>query len=568
MGEASTVRLAFIATIGFSLLITVFILLQALLLSRIIANAFLQGATLAELSPSLWLLLGVVVLRAAASGAKSRTAATLAIQVKADLRERLVEHIAELGPSFTKGERSGELVLAATEGIEALDAFFRDYLPAMVVAVGVPLIILAVVLPLDTLTFIILLVTAPLVPLFMILIGKAAGALAREQYGTLSRMSAHFLDAMQGLPTLKLFNRSRQQIATIHRITDQFRQTTMRVLRLAFLSAFVLEFIATLSVAIVAVEIGLRLLFGGVGFQQALFLLIIAPEFYLPLRELGAKFHAGQDGTAAADRIFAVLEHTAPERTGSAPPPQRMHITFEGVHHAYGDRQALRGLSMELHPGEAVALVGQSGSGKTTTAHLLLRFITPTGGKITVDGTDLTTIDPDAWRQQVAWVPQRPYLFNTSAAENIRLGNPDATHAQVEEAARAAQAHTFITALEDGYDTRLGERGTRLSGGQAQRIALARAFLRDAPLVILDEATANLDARTEAGVTEAVTRLREGRTMLIIAHRLNTIIHADRILVMGEGRIAQQGTHTLLAGQPGPYRTLLQAYEGVHHDYA
>jgi len=408
-----------------------------------------------------------------------------------------------------------------------------------------------------------MLFTAPLIPFFMTLIGRAAGELNRRQWQSLSRMSAHFLDVLQGLTTLKLFGRSRAQIEIIRQVSDRFRQTTLEVLRVAFLSALVLEMLATISTAIIAVEIGLRLLHGGLDFERAFFILVLAPEFYLPLRTLGIRFHAGVAGAAAAQRIFEVLE-TIPETTSPAAPlpiPSPIWLRFDSVSYAYGERPALQNVSFEIRPGERVALVGPSGAGKTTLTHLLLRFIAPHTGRILVGDVPLEQLDTDAWRAQIAWVPQHPYLFNASVADNIRLGCPDASAAQIAAAAENAHAAEFIQALPQGYDTLIGERGLRLSGGQAQRLALARAFIREAPLLILDEATANLDPQTEADIQDAVNRLLRGRTTLIIAHRLSTVYQADRILVLDGGRVVESGAHQELLRRDGLYRQLTMAYE-------
>jgi ATP-binding cassette, subfamily C, bacterial CydD len=469
-------------------------------------------------------------------------------------------HLLALGPTYTRQERSGELVNTATEGVEALDAYFADYLPGLFNALLVPLLILVVVFPIDLWTWLVLFFTAPLIPFLMALIGIVAGLVARRQYGAMSRMSAHFLDVMQGLTTLKLFNRSRQQVGTIESITNQFRETTMKVLRVAFLSALTLEMLATLSIALVAVEIGVRLLNGGIPFTDALFLLVIAPDYYLPLRSLGAKFHAGTEGTAAAARIYEVLDTPLPDRpTGT--PPGSLAIRFDDVHFAYGDRPALNGMHFDAPEGKITALVGPSGGGKSTVASLLLRFIEADG--VFVGGVDLNTVDPDHWRERVAWVPQAPYLFNASVADNIRLGHPDAPLDAIMEAAWQAEAHGFINALPQGFETIVGERGARLSGGQAQRIAIARAFLRDAPLLILDEATANLDPETEAAIERSLRRLMAGRTVLVIAHRLSTVFNADHIVVVEGGRAAQQGDHTTLMADGGLYRQLVETYDAT-----
>jgi len=575
--------------------------LQARYLSRTVDAVFLAGRPLTDVTPWLLILLALVAVRAAALWGGELAANRGAARVKIALRERLFAHLLDLGPAYARGERTGELTNTVVEGVEALDAYFREYLPQLALAALVPLTVFIFVTPLDLVSGLVLLLTAPLIPIFMILIGNLADAMTRRQWTALSRMSAHFLDVLQGLTTLKIFNRSREQIRVIAEISERHRDATMGVLRVAFLSALVLELVATLSTAVVAVEIGLRLLYGHLAFEQAFFVLILAPEFYLPLRLLGTRFHAGIAGVTAAARIFEVLEQresesareriseaarrrigepvlsgaercsrggvegSAADRTGHAVCSTQYAIRstqyaihFTAIHHTYPDgRSALSGVTFDILPGQVVALVGPSGGGKSTVAQLLLRFIEPTGGQITVDDVTLADLPVDVWRGQIAWVPQMPYLFNASVADNIRLARPAASMAEVIEAARQAHAHDFIQALPRGYDTVIGERGARLSGGQAQRIALARAFLKDAPFVILDEATAHLDPNTEALVQASIERLLRGRTALVIAHRLHTVRRADQIVVLDGGQIVQSGTHAELLRAPGLYHELI-----------
>lgn len=560
MGELRGIRSAFLTNIALNLLMALTVIGQAFFLSQIINQVFLNHATRLDILSPLLVLFLLIILRALFNSLSNISAARVAIHIKSDLRQRFVEHLLLLGPIFIRGEHSGELTLAVTEGIEALDAFFRDYLPALLMAFLIPLTILIVVLPLDLWTFAVLLITIPLIPMFMALIGMAAGRLAQRQYSVMSQMSSHFLDVMQGLTTLKLFNRSKKQIKTIRLITDKFREATMQVLRLAFLSAFVLELVATISIALVAVEIGLRLLYGDIAFEQAIFLLIIAPEFYQPLRQLGAKFHAGRDATAAADRIYAVLDTIVTLNDGSQMPPERMNIEFRDVHLSYEGRSALRGVTFGVGDGEMLALVGKSGAGKTSIANLLLRFDAPTEGIIKIADVDLQSIDPTLWREQITWIAQSAYLFNQSVEDNIRIGKRDASDDEIIAAAKQAQAHDFIMQLENGYDTIVGEQGIRLSGGQIQRVALARAFLRDTPLVLLDEATAHLDSVNEEQLNTSIREWARGHTVIVIAHRLNTIIDADRILVMDNGQTVQEGTHSSLLAEGGLYRQLVDAF--------
>jgi len=571
--EARTVRHWLAWTVGLGWAAGILVVLQARVLSRVVNQVFLEGQTLGGAAYLLVALLLIAVVRAGLIWASEVTANRVAGQVKQDLRERFFAHILELGPAYTRGERSGELVNTAVEGIESLDAYFSQYLPQLALTILVPVTFLVLVFPLDFLSGLVLLLTAPVIPMFMILIGNLADALTRKQWQSLSRMSAHFLDVLQGLTTLKLFGRAKDQAQVIAQISDRFRDTTLGVLRVAFLSALVQEMVATLSTAIVAVEIGLRLLYGYLSFEQAFFVLILAPEFYLPLRLLGTRFHASVSGVTAARRIFEVLEsrQVDKETRGPGEGETRKHgerdrlvsLSFEDVHYAYDERPALNGVSFSMETDQRVALVGPSGAGKSTVAQLLLRFIEPQRGEIRVNGARLADLAASEWRKQVAWVPQDPYLFNSSVAENIRMARPAVTMDGILRAAQLAHAHEFIEALPQGYDTVIGERGARLSGGQAQRIALARAFLRDAPLLILDEATSNLDPDTEALLQESVERLMQGRMTLVIAHRLSTVHRADRILVLDGGRVVETGTHSSLVHQGGVYGRLVSAYGGA-----
>jgi ATP-binding cassette subfamily C protein CydCD len=577
LGEARRARFGLALTVSLGALGGVLAVLQARALSRAVGQVFLGGQTLAGIRPLLGALLILAVARAAAIWGSEAAAGDVAARVKTSLHERLFGCLLEMGPAYARGERTGELANTATEGIEALDAYFSQYLPQLALAALVPLTILVFVFPLDPVSGLVFLLTAPLIPVFMILIGGQADVLTQRQWTSLSRMSAHFLDILQGLPTLKLFNRSRDQLRSIAAISDRHRQATMGVLRVAFLSALVLEMVATLSIAVVAVEIGLRLLYGRLAFEQAFFILILAPEFYLPLRLLGARFHAGVAGVTAAGRIYEIADCGLPI-ADSKPPADRgddvrnrqstitnpqSTISFRHVSFSYpGERRAaLEDVSFDLPPGQTVALVGPSGGGKSTIAQLLLRFVEPSAGEITVGGAPLRDIRADSWRQQLTWVPQLPYLFNASVADNIGLGCAAAPPEQIMRAAQQAGAHDFIQALPDGYDTVIGERGARLSGGQAQRIALARAFLVDAPLVILDEATAHLDPETEAEIQDSIKRLLHGRAALVIAHRLQTVRRANLILVLDGGRIVEAGPHQALSKIPGGvYARLLAAH--------
>lgn len=563
--EAQTSRLTLSLTVLCSVLSGGAIILQAWVLSRIIDQVFLQQAAPVGVQNLLWTLMLVIGARALCSGGREAAAHHVAANIKQTLRNRLFAHIQAAGPIQAAGEQTGELTAVLTAGIDALDAYFSEYLPQIFVAALIPFAILIVIFPTDKLSAIVLLLTAPLMPLFMVLIGHHAESLTQRQWGLFSRMSAHFLDVLQGLTTLKILGQSKQQTETITTITDRFRETTLEVLRIAFLSALVLELLSTLGVAIVAVTIGLRLLYGRILFADALFILILAPEFYLPLRMLGQRFHAGMDGTAAARRIFAIFatipqprpvlaSHSTPFISPKECPAA---VRFEDVHAAYADgkRPALRGVSFTIEPGQTVALVGPSGAGKSTIASLLLGFMLPDSGHIWISGFDSSMKDSISQdlHPRIAWVPQRPFLFHDTLAANIRLGDPTASDEAVIAAAQQAHIHDFIASLPDGYNTIIGERGARLSGGQAQRIALARAFLKDAPLIILDEPTSNLDLDAEAQFAAVTANLLRNRTVLIIAHHVHTITAADKIIVLENGRIVATKTRQEFAALNGRY---------------
>ncbi|MFD8613205.1 thiol reductant ABC exporter subunit CydD [Streptomyces sp. NPDC059631] len=547
---ARATRFFLMAVIALGALGAGLVIAQAMLIAEVVVGAFQHRMPVAELRTPLLLLVAVACGRALVSWLTELAAHRASAAVKSELRGRLLARATALGPGWLSAQRTGSLVTLATRGIDALDDYFSRYLPQLGLAVVVPVAVLARVVTEDWVSAAIIVGTLPLIPVFMMLIGWATQSRMDRQWRLLSRLSGHFLDVVAGLPTLKVFGRAKAQAESIRRITDEYRRATLRTLRIAFLSSFALELLSTLSVALVAVTIGMRLVSGGMDLYTGLVILVLAPEAYLPLRQVGAQYHAAAEGLAAAEEIFDVLGTPVP-KTGTAAVPAGA-LAFEGVGVRYPGRSAdaVSEVSFTVEAGETVALVGPSGAGKSTLLNVLLGFLRPTAGRVRVAGTDLLDIDPEQWRSHIAWVPQRPQLFAGTIAENVRLARPGADEAAVRTALADAGALTFVDALPDGTGTVLGEDGTGLSAGQRQRLALARAFLADRPVLLLDEPTAALDGETEAGIVEAVRRLSAGRTVLLVVHRPALLEVADRVVHL-EGTESRGRTHPAAAAGRG-----------------
>lgn len=537
--RAGPVRVLLAADAALGTLAALLALAQAVLIANVAARAF-GGASLGDVTGALAFLTGVVLARAATTWGFEVAGRRAAADVLSQLRLDLVRHRLRNRPAALDGVESAEVATTAVGGLDALETAFSRYLPQLVLAFAVPVAVLALAAVIDPLSAAVMLLTLPLVPVFMWLVGRSAGQRAHERRHALARLSTHFLDVVRGLPTLRAFNRGEAQLVQIERTAENYRRATMGTLRIAFLSGTVLELAATLGIALVAVTVGVRLVEGGVGFEAGLTVLVLAPELYLPVRNLAAQYHASADGLAVATRLLDLLEDEPERPRGAAQPPSPVAapIRFDDVSFAYPGRDGLvlDGLALELRPGESVALVGPTGSGKSTVAALLLGFAEPARGRVSVGDVDLATCDLSAWRENVAWVPQHPTLFRGTVAENIRLGRADAGEDDVRRAAMLAGADELVRALPGGYETVVGDGARPLSAGETQRLALARAFLRDAPLVVLDEPTANLDPVSAELVGRAVERLRRGRSVLLIAHRPELARHADRIVTLDGGR--------------------------------
>ena len=517
-------------------IIAALVIVQARLLSTAIVEVAQGRANLATVSGVLLALAAVFGARALVSWLGEAAAYRTSAKAKAELRAEALEHVLRLGPLGPAGRDPGAVAALITRGVDALDAYFARYLPQLVLAVIVPLAVLATVLGQDLLSAVIIAVTLPLIPVFMILIGLYTRSRVDRQWETLSRLSGHFLDLVAGLPTLKVFGRAKRQAVAIRAMGERYRTTTMGVLRITFLSSFALELLASLSVALVAVTVGVRLAEGQVSFSVALFVLILAPEAYLPIRLVGQHFHAAAEGLGAAEEVFALLEQEVPTG-GTQAPPARPVIGLEGVGVTYAgrDHPALLPTNADLPPGSLVALVGASGGGKSTLLSVLLGFVSPTTGRVRLDDTDLAEIDLTRWRRQLGWVPQHPHLVSPASdhptvREAVSLGNPHANDARVERALADAGVLTEVQLLRDGLDTPVDE----ISAGQARRIALARALLGDPQVLLLDEPTASLDGTSEEAVIAALVAARDaGRTVIVVAHRPAVVDVADIVVHVG-----------------------------------
>ncbi|MEU3950736.1 thiol reductant ABC exporter subunit CydD [Streptomyces achromogenes] len=536
---ARATRLFLVAVVGLGAVGAGLVIAQAMLVAEIVVGAFQHGESAAGLRTPLLLLAAVAVGRSLVAWLTELAAHRAGAAVKSELRGRLLDRAAALGPGWLSGQRTGSLVTLATRGVDALDDYFSRYLPQLGLAVVVPVAVLARIVTEDWVSAAIIVGTLPLIPLFMMLIGWATQSRMDRQWRLLSRLSGHFLDVVAGLPTLKVFGRAKAQAESIRRITGEYRQATLRTLRIAFLSSFALELLATLSVALVAVTIGMRLVHGDMDLYIGLVILVLAPEAYLPLRQVGAQYHAAAEGLAAAEEIFSVLETPVPASGTGAVPAGALAFEDVGVRYPGRSSDAVTGVSFRVEPGETVALVGPSGAGKSTLLSVLLGFVRPTGGRVRVGDADLAGLDLAEWRSRIAWVPQRPHLYAGTIAENVRLARPGADDDAVRRALRDAGAWEFVAALPDGVDTVLGEDGAGLSAGQRQRLALARAFLADRPVLLLDEPTAALDGATEADVVAAVRRLAAGRTVLLVVHRPALLEVADRVVRLGGAEVAK-----------------------------
>jgi thiol reductant ABC exporter CydD subunit len=545
MRYASATRGFIGASVVTGILTTVLIIAQAFAITGIVVPVFTEGKVLDDVRGALYVLTLVVLVRIALAYVSERLAFKSSAAAKSQLRLGVLDHVMRLGPVWLSRQNSAELTQLTTRGVDGLDAYFSRYLPQLVLAVMVPLSVGLVILTQDLLAAVIVLVTVPLIPVFMILIGLYTQGRVDKQWATLSRLSGHFVDVVAGMSTLKAFGRAGAQAKTVREIGDRYRSTTMGVLRISFLSALVLEVLAMLSVAMVAVSIGLRLVEGTMTLQSGLLVLILVPEVYLPLRMVGTHFHAAAEGLGAARQMIEILEEDPPTSGPLVDVPDLAFASIAfvdaSVRYVGRDELAVSDLSFTVPPHSVTALVGPSGCGKSTAISVLERFIDPTEGSVWVesDGSrvELREYDVDAWRGAVAWVGQDPTMITGTLSDNVRLANPEATDEQVRHALDVVGLTGLLSELPDGLSTAIGEGGRALSAGQVRRIALARAICQRAGLVLLDEPTAALDAESEALVIAAVSELAKTRTVVVVAHRPALVDLADHVVDLAGVRV-------------------------------
>ncbi len=540
----------------------------AWLVAHVLAGVIFTGRGL----EALWLSVAALPLIALARGMlvllQRRCTFEAGVKVSGRVRSALEHRLRQRGPSWAAQQASGDVVTRVVDGIDALVPYYAGYLPQVALSVAIPGVILLAVLTADSWSALILLLTAPLIPLFMVMVGGAAERASQRRWLRLRRMGARFMDALSGLTTLRLCRAAAREEALLAVTGEAYRCETMSVLRIAFLSALVLEFFATVSIAVLAVLIGFRLMWGTLGFERGLFVLLVAPELFQPLRSLGLQRHKRMDAVAAAEDLIELLAISADEAvpaSGTLTMPgifaaRRIAITFEHIGFSYEpQRQLLHDLDLAVEAGTRLTVVGSSGSGKSTLFNLLLGFASPQRGRILVNGEDLASLEISSWRRHIGWVSQRAHIFHGSLRENLLIAAPMADETQLTRALRAAALLPVIARLPQGLDTLLGEHGYGLSGGERQRLALARAWLRDAPLLLLDEPTQHLDAATAEAIDEAIAALARGRTVISIAHRLDTIAADQRVAVMADGRIIEVGLAGVLRATRGAFARLLQA---------
>ncbi|MBL1416173.1 MAG: thiol reductant ABC exporter subunit CydD [Moritella sp.] len=531
----------------------ILMIVQMAILAGIINEIIFSNKALAEITPLLFGLIAIIITRTVFGYISERYSRHAAMLIKVSIRQQLLQHLFAMGPAKTQTIGSAKIAQLLHQGVDSLEDYFSGYLPIVAYCSVIPSAVLFAVFPMDWLSGLVLMLTAPMVPMFMIIIGHKAHDLNQKHWTKLLRMSSHFLDIIQGLTQLKIFNASRQEMAAVKTISEDYGNQTMGILKIAFLSSFMLEFLASIAIALVAVILGFRLYYGDVDYLLALWVLLLAPEFYLPFRQLGTQYHAKMAGVTAAQDMLQILSIPIKENQTETQFKAPFDISLTDVNFTYsGRKNTLKNINLTLSNHGLYAVIGESGAGKSTLIDTILGFNTPDSGSMTINGTKHTSAERDAWLNHCGWIAQQGHIFYGSLGFNIAL-TEDYDDAKIQQVLTSVGLADFVAQLKDGLNTHVGEGGVGISGGQSQRLALARAFYHQPDVLILDEPSSHLDKDTEQIVSNSIAEYAKQHLVIVIAHRLHTVVDAKKIIVLEQGQIIEQGTHTELLALNGSY---------------
>ena len=531
----------------------ILMIVQMAILAGIINEIIFLNKTLTEITPLLFGLVAIIITRTVFGYISERYSRHAAMLIKVSIRQQLLQHLFAMGPAKTQTIGSAKIAQLLHQGVDSLEDYFSGYLPVVAYCSVIPSAVLFAVFPMDWLSGLVLMLTAPMVPMFMIIIGHKAHDLNQKHWTKLLRMSSHFLDIIQGLTQLKIFNASRQEMAAVKTISEDYGNQTMGILKIAFLSSFMLEFLASIAIALVAVILGFRLYYGDVDYLLALWVLLLAPEFYLPFRQLGTQYHAKMAGVTAAQDMLQILSIPIKENQAETQFKAPFDISLTDVNFTYsGRKNTLKNINLTLSNHGLYAVIGESGAGKSTLIDTILGFNTPDSGSMTINGTKHTSAERDAWLNHCGWIAQQGHIFYGSLGFNIAL-TEDYDNAKIQQVLTSVGLADFVAQLKDGLNTHVGEGGVGISGGQSQRLALARAFYHQPDVLILDEPSSHLDKDTEQIVSDSIAEYAKQHLVIVIAHRLHTVVDAKQIIVLEQGQIIEQGSHTELLALNGSY---------------